>query len=166
MQQRRQRAARTSSISTAATLRGTTTAQDNRSGKMFATWLRLLSVAVLLAVIASRASPGGCVAEALALLSTSADNIHRRMDDVSGVVEDNDNDIGDVANLIVDEGIGNNWPPSSSWQITERRQRRGPAQQSPLDAVSWLNLRRFVCGSEANVRCLTDERYGRDRCAS
>lgn len=52
----------------------------------------------------------------------------------------------------------NRFADDDNWNL--RRQRRRPVAQSPLDAVSWLNLRRFVCGGgDANVRCLTDERY-------
>lgn len=38
------------------------------------------------------------------------------------------------------------------------RQRRR-AQDQPLDEVSWSNLRRFVCGSVDNVKCMNDERW-------
>lgn len=48
---------------------------------------------------------------------------------------------------------------ADDWLIGESRSRRQPVAENPLDAMSWLNLRRFVCGGDANTRCLTDERW-------
>lgn len=41
-------------------------------------------------------------------------------------------------------------------RLMQRQRRR--AQDQPLDDVSWSNLRRFVCGSVENVKCMNDER--------
>lgn len=40
-----------------------------------------------------------------------------------------------------------------------RRQQRVRRADTPLDSLAWLNLRRYVCGGDADWQCLTDERY-------
>lgn len=49
------------------------------------------------------------------------------------------------------------------WRHLRADRRQQPQRvrraENPLDSLAWLNLRRYVCGGDANVQCLTDERY-------
>lgn len=45
---------------------------------------------------------------------------------------------------------------AATGDVRQRLRRR--AQDQPLDEQSWSNLRRFVCGSVENVKCMNDER--------
>lgn len=77
---------------------------------------------------------------------------------------DNDDDTNDAGNYIETDD-DNTLMASANWQRVRRHQPPPPppaaanAESLPMDPMAWLSLRRFVCGGEANKRCMADDRY-------